>query len=157
MGTRARVNVFDEHGAPEDKPLVSIYRQFDGYPEGLGQDVAEFAAPLEIVNGISNRRGVQANGMGCLAAQLIKHLKEGVGNVYIRDNGLESNGEEFVYNLREKGGVLHMEVRTGRMTAFGMPGDTEAEMKPLYDGPIKDYVAWLEAEKKRREAETEVE
>jgi hypothetical protein len=136
MGTRARVNIFGGN-----EVLVSIYRQMDGYPDGLGKEVAEFAGKMEIVNGYTSQHkvGTHANGMGCFAAQLISHLKDGIGSVYIRNTGPESQGEEYSYNLREKGGQIWIDALSGSMTAFGNPGDTEAEMKPIFSGFAKDF------------------
>lgn len=134
MGTRARVNVYDGN-----KILVSIYRQYDGYPEGLGQEVADFVSKLKVVNGYSGKDAPEANGMGCLAAQLIKHLKEGVGNVYIRDTGPQSQGEEYIYNLSARGDQVWITAYEGGMTAFGMPGDSEAEMKMIFTGFARHF------------------
>lgn len=128
MGTRARVNVFDGN-----EILVSIYRQFDGYPSGLGQEVAAFADKMRITNGISGDPTGTANGMGCFAAQLVKHLKEKVGNVYIRSTDQASHGEEFSYNLREKDGRIWIDALAGSVTFFGMPG------KPIFSGFASDF------------------
>jgi hypothetical protein len=136
MGTRARVNVMEGN-----QVLVSIYRQYDGYPNGLGEDVADFVGGLRITNGISGDPTGSANGMGCLAAQLIKHLKDKVGNVYIRDTGPESNGEEYVYTVYERNGTVYLRAVEGSMTAFGLPGDSEGEMAILYDGPAANFDA----------------
>lgn len=130
MGTRARVNVYDRN-----EILVSIYRQYDGYPSGLGQEIAEFVSGKTLVNGIGADRDAVANGMGCLAAQLIAHLKKGAGNVYIRDTSPESHGEEYVYTLYDRSGKVYLRVNEGGMTAFGLPGDAEAEMATIFDGP----------------------
>jgi hypothetical protein len=121
--------------------ILSIYRQYDGYPDGLGNEVAKFVGKLRITNGISGDDKNTANGMGCLAAQLVKKLKEQVGNVYIRDTGPESHGEEYSYTLYERGddGVVYMRACEGSMTAFGLPGDSESEMTILYDGPAKTF------------------
>jgi hypothetical protein len=145
MGTRARVNVIDGN-----QTLVSIYRQMDGYPDSLGKELADFAGPMTIVNGYSMDQHAPeyANGMGCLAAQLIAHLKLNsdyvkhggvIGNVYIRDTSDESHGEEYVYNLTERDGKVHMTILEGGMTAFGIPGDSEAEMKVLYSGLASEF------------------
>jgi hypothetical protein len=134
MGTRARINILDH-----DKTLVSIYRQFDGYPSGLGQEVADFGSTLTIVNGYTSTGEDQANGMGCFAAQLIKYLKDGIGNVYIRDTSDESQGEEYSYNLSEKEGKVWMSIHTGRVTAFGFPGTAPSEMKSLWEGFCEDF------------------
>jgi hypothetical protein len=133
MGTRARVNVFNGN-----QILVSIYCQFDGYPTGLGKEIADFAGPFEVINGIScGERDTpqRANGMDCFAAQLVGHLKGNqVGNVYLRDTGPESHGEEFVYDLHEHNGKINLTVLEGGVTMFGNPGDKSEEMKMLFNG-----------------------
>lgn len=134
MGTRARVNVIED-----GKVLVSIYRQMDGYPEGLGQDVAEFTARLKLVNGLGGDISAVANGMGCYAAQLISFLKDGAGSVYIRPTNMKSHGEEYVYAVYENEGELWIRASAGRMTMFGWPGDPESKMKLIYDGPAKSF------------------
>ena len=37
--------------------------------------------------------------MGCFAAALIKHLKEGIGDVYIVKPGTEGMFEQYVYKI----------------------------------------------------------
>ena len=61
--------------------ILCMYRQYDGYLSGHGAELAEFLQGFNIVNGI--RLGTPkrtANGMGCLAAQLIAHFKDGKYN-----------------------------------------------------------------------------
>lgn len=142
MGTRARVNIFER-----GKLLVSIYRQFDGYPSGLGQDIADFSSKMDIINGISGQKaGEAANGMGCFAAQLIRHLKDDIGSVYIRSTDANSQGEEFSYNLREKDGKIWIDALEGSVAAFGNPGTPEADMKPFFSGFAHDFKDPHEAE-----------
>ena len=137
MGTRARINVFEGNAV-----IVSIYRQTDGYPSGLGREVAEFSAKIKIINGIGSERTNVANGMGCFAAQLIGHLKgDRVGSVYIRDTSPDSHGEEYSYNVRERDGRIWIDALAGSTTAFGMPGDTEAEVKSIFSGYASDFLA----------------
>ena len=80
MGTRSLTFVYDH-----DEAILNLYRQFDGYPEGHGAELAEFLNGIDAVtNGIrlgETRR--TANGMGCLAAQLVAHFKTEVGGFYI--------------------------------------------------------------------------
>ena len=91
MATRAIIRVAErEEGVSfseqTDKIRVQIYHHHDGYPEGLGVTLANYLNPKKIVNGIPLKptsSGDLANGMGCLAASLIKHLKEKPGNVYV--------------------------------------------------------------------------
>ena len=79
MGTRSLTFVYEEN-----KPILNMYRQFDGYTSGHGQELAEFLLSGEMVNGIPV--GVDKlffNGMGCLAAQLIVNFKKSAGGFYI--------------------------------------------------------------------------
>jgi len=87
MGTRSLTFVYTDHYGSETgpEPIVNMYRQFDGYPSGHGLELSEFLNSFEaITNGIpfGDTRKL-ANGMGCLAAQLIAHFKQSVGGFYI--------------------------------------------------------------------------
>lgn len=90
MGTRSIVQ-FQENG----EPIVSVYQQYDGYPEGVGKKLYEFLKDFTIVNGIRLDEDRQiANGMSCLAAQFIAEFKTGVGSLYIVPIG---QTEEYNY------------------------------------------------------------
>ena len=41
MGTRSLTFVYEKYGQVQ-KPVVNMYRQFDGYPTGHGAELAEF-------------------------------------------------------------------------------------------------------------------
>jgi hypothetical protein len=61
------------------KNCAEIYRQYDGYPEGHGRDLAKLC-DVTITNGIRlGKEAGTANGMGCLAAQIVMGLKREVG------------------------------------------------------------------------------
>lgn len=94
MGTRSLTHVYDG-----DTRVVTIYQQYDGYPEGVGRELATFLANIEIVNGFGTdaKLGEVANGYGCLAAQLIARLKTAVGDVYVATPG--DMGQEFEYEI----------------------------------------------------------
>lgn len=94
MGTRSLTHI-----KKDGETLLTFYRQYDGYPEGMGVDLAEFLDGFEVVNGYGERKPKLANGMGCLAAQLIKELKDDVGNVYIFAADSEDCGEEYTYTI----------------------------------------------------------
>ena len=98
MGTRSITHIKED-----GKTLVTIYRQYDGYPEGMGLDLAEFLVDITVVNGFGGdmKAGTHANGMGCLAAQLIAHLKEDqLGNVYIAPPDANDMWEEYTYKVK---------------------------------------------------------
>ena len=96
MGTRATIHIAKrEEGVSfseiPEKKLVSIYKQYDGYPEGLGVTIADYLYGKKMVNGIGVDRSIVFNGLGCLAASLIAELKEEAGNVYV-DNPESPHG-----------------------------------------------------------------
>lgn len=103
MGTRSTTAIRDENG----KTLVTIYRQYDGYPTGHGQELADFLKARTLINGIGNQTALtHANGMGCLAAQLVTHLKgDQIGNIYITNEG---DSQEYNYTVYSKDGQLYM-------------------------------------------------
>jgi hypothetical protein len=98
MGTRSLTQVY-EHG----EPVVCMYRQFDGYPTGHGAELAEFLNQFEaITNGIAvGETRKTANGMGCLAAQLIGHFKTEAGGFYLYPVNSQDVGEEYDYHIHE--------------------------------------------------------
>ncbi len=101
MGTRSNVIII-ETGHDKEIELVNIYRQMDGYPSCHGATLAEFISKTRMVNGISLARDKRveriANGAGCFAAQLIDHLKDGPGNIYIAPPGECDN--DYTYKIR---------------------------------------------------------
>lgn len=101
MGTRSITRII-ENG----KPLLTFYRQFDGYPSGHGLELAKFLSGIEFVNGYNQTHSVgkNANGAGCMAAQLICQLKSaaGLGGIYIRPNDVENEEYTYTINLGEK-------------------------------------------------------
>jgi hypothetical protein len=129
MGTRALVRVFQDK-----KEILCLYRQNDGYPEGLGQELRDFVASKALVNGIPGGMAEQsiANGMGCLAAQLLVHLKgENVGAVYVYAPGSEDCGEEYEYHVR---GPSHGEIDAARGKSPVFAQVTGYSVRGGYDG-----------------------
>jgi hypothetical protein len=101
MGTRSLTYVYSE---TTNTPIVCMYRQFDGYPSGHGAELAEFLAPFKIVNGLSLNDTLKksANGMGCLAAQMIAHFKKSAGNIYIQEPILgQDSWQDYEYHVYE--------------------------------------------------------
>lgn len=74
MGTRSLLHIKDE-----GKTLVTLYRQYDGYPTGMGKDIKDALAKgkARLTNGYSgsDKNPEVFNGMGCLAAYLVVELK----------------------------------------------------------------------------------
>ena len=114
MATRAIIRIaereegvtFNEH--PKNIH-TQIYHHYDGYPEYLGVTLANYLSDISVVNGLSGDKP-QANGLGCLAAQLVCHLKlsnsgcnqDGTlnipaGNVEIDKHGTKHGDLDYIY------------------------------------------------------------
>lgn len=130
MGTRSLTTVYEEDG----KPLVTLYRQMDGYPTGHGAELCEFLRGIIITNGIGTEARTQrtANGAGCLAAQIIANLKTGVGSIYVV-RGARGHGEEWRY------GIWPIVGEPLRFTVDRVPWK-RAPVR-CYDGPVANFDA----------------
>jgi len=111
MGTRTLVHIKDGK-----KTIATIYRQYDGYPSGMGDDIKRILnnGEVEVLNGYSGSSKVPAqfNGMGCLAAFLVGELKGSfIGNVYLFSPNSKDCGEDFVYTLSVIKGKLNVKVQ----------------------------------------------
>lgn len=121
MGTRSETVVFDNFSGKET-PLCVIYRQMDGYPTAQGLELAKLCN-VRIVNGIGIDNKNIANGMGCLAAQIIKGLKDGPGGIYMQ-NPLVPADEEYVYEVRgEVGSLPVIKCMSHGAVVFELPAD----------------------------------
>ncbi len=94
MATRALININQGQTT-----LCTIYKHYDGYPDSLGSALADFLRPIAIVNGLGGDYQRTANGMPCLAAQVVAHLKDGAGDVYLYPPGEFGMCEEYVYDI----------------------------------------------------------
>lgn len=126
MGTRSLTNVFDD----DDQLICSMYRQLDGYPSGHGAALAEFLKDMRIVNGIGigrEKAGTHANGMDCLAAQIVAAFKNGIGGVYLVRPRRKPEWEDYIYEISLRGGDLWFVVKAPHAKVFeGRIGDFTA-------------------------------
>jgi hypothetical protein len=105
MGTRSTYRIIEqyknENSSIENNELVLVYVQYDGYPTGHPLATAEWLSTGVVVNGFGlNEDKLIFNGAGCLAAQFIDRMKDGVGGTYI--NSLSSrgeSGEDYLYDI----------------------------------------------------------
>lgn len=97
MGTRSTMKFIRKENN-KLTPLVSIYRQYDGYIDGVGHELAKWLLNKEITNGISSNDDLTkiANGFYCLIAQYIRDFKTEPGNLYITDM---DDKEEYNYEV----------------------------------------------------------
>jgi len=100
MGTRSTL-AFKE----DNKILVKLYVQYDGYPDGYMKEVAKFISSKKLVNGISPGQEKEVfNGFGCLAAQVISYLKNGTaGGYYITTL---DDFQEYNYEIELENGII---------------------------------------------------
>lgn len=96
MGTRSLTFVYEDN-----KAIINMYRQYDGYPEGHGAELAEFLGQFAaITNGIRvGETRKTANGMGCLAAQLVANFKTEVGGFYLYPTSAKDCGQDYEYHV----------------------------------------------------------
>ena len=125
MGTRCLTYVYEGNS-----PLVCLYRQFDGYPSGHGAELANFLKGIKLGNGIADnpKMGKFANGMGCLAAQLVAHFKKSVGGFYIH-LVTDSGGVDYEYHVYANKVVVK---------------DSDEEV--VFSGSRKDFAEYCKAE-----------
>lgn len=138
MGTRSLTVFKDEN----NREICVMYRQFDGYPEkpGIGYELADFLDGYRIVNGIpvSKETPVKlANGLGCLAAQVVAKFKDGVGNVYLYPAGTRDVWEEFVYTIEDKNGRPYLTCEDAYKKKVIFEG-TPAQFLKKYSGDVAD-------------------
>ena len=148
MGTRSLTYIEESHQtavADEEnnnevhetkQNILCMYRQYDGYLSGHGAELAEFLQDFNVVNGYNpDTPERSANGMGCLAAQLITHFKDGIGNIYIHEPNDSDCGEEYTYTIYEEEGKVCIRAY-----------DVWAK-KIIFDGSPKEMLALAEAQK----------
>ena len=132
MGTRSLTFVYNEQG----KPILNLYRQYDGYIEGHGAELAEFLAGKTLVNGFGRESTALANGMGCLAASIVAHFKETVGGFYIHSVTETDCGQDYEYHVYDD----RVEVR-GPGSIFN-PGPNDN----LFEGTWAEFVKFCKVE-----------
>lgn len=110
---------------------TTLYVHFDGYPQGLGTDIAEHLTGYRLTAGISGDTGKTANGMECLAAQVVANLKDMVGNVYLTldHESFDHAGVDYLYFISPNEDYKRVDIRVEHKA-----GDTL-----LYDGPLDDF------------------
>lgn len=137
MGTRSLTFVYDEDG----RSIISMYRQYDGYPSGHGKDLAEFLEPITMVNGIGMTEAVIANGPGCLAAQLVAHFKDGPGGIYLEPTTAVDCGQDYEYHIATHGEGVGLTITCHRIEDL-----RPFRRKKIFDGGIEEFKAFCEKE-----------
>lgn len=106
MGTHAAVIVKNDKGYE----LTRVYIHYDGYPEGVGVDIAKYLNGFTIGNGAGQAPNY-ANGEEELAAKLVHHLKQGSpnGNVYLIAKQ-DDWSVDYIYHIQTVNEEVKMQV-----------------------------------------------
>lgn len=132
MSTRCLTIFMDD-----ETEIAVMYRHCDGYPAGHGHELAEFLMGKIIVNGIGTEdNSTIFNGMGCLAASVVAHFKDGPGNIYLYPAGTRDVWEDYTYivSRQNDGAIPIIEVKDEG-----------------FKGPASAYQDWLEQFEKENE------
>jgi len=151
MGTRSLTRVIEtykENGKEVAQKLVTMYRQFDGYPSGHGMELAEFLASGKVVNGISVGDTERVfNGVGCLAAQMISHFKgDSAGGFYICPNSTKDAGQDYEYHV-----LVDFDSKTVTLVCYeqgyiNKAGTYVDKKKQLFKGSPSEFIKYVEKE-----------
>ena len=151
MGTRSLTHViqtYNDNGKQKKNALLTMYRQYDGYPSGMGADLAEFLNGGKVVDGISYAETERVfNGAGCLAAQLVAHFKEGAGGYYIHKPMSKNCGEEYVYEIYVDFDTKEVKLRCLEV-GYMSKGKYIDKRRELFFGKPNEFEAWLETHEK---------
>ena len=141
MGTRSLTFVYDSHkneaGERVYTPIINLYRQYDGYPSGHGAELVEFLKQFTLTNGIPVGRGESktrtANGMGCLAAQLVSNFKgSDAGQFYLYPTDAKECGQDYEYHIYANGPTFRVKVVNKGCNMFGLTMSDTNEV--IFDG-----------------------
>jgi len=142
MGTRSLTFVYDtykaKNGRAVHRPIINLYRQYDGYPEGHGAEIVEFLKQFTLVNGLPVGRGEaterrSANGMGCLAAQLVSNFKgSDAGQFYLYPTDAKDCGQDYEYHIYSNGPTFRVKVVNKGCNMFGLTMSDTNEV--IFDG-----------------------
>lgn len=145
MGTRSLTRIIEDN-----KPLLCMYRQYDGYPSGQGAELAEFLLGLHMVNGMSGDTTRVANGAGCLAAQLVAHFKTELGGICIYPANTKNAGQDYEYDINVKFGSPGIEIICWDISFYYPNGHDHAgcrKRKKLFSGDAAALQAFCKPEK----------
>lgn len=165
MGTRSLTVFVDEHSKKE---IVVMYRQYDGYIDYYGRKLHDYLFTFDgVVNGIKDGDYVKrtANGMSCLAAQTIMHMKSEIenrdynnrvfnpdtghmeaalqegnhcGGIYLYPAGTRDCGEEYIYIVKCRGKGIHLAAWKPGWKSIDVPDQL------IHEGYIRDE-DWLDS------------
>jgi hypothetical protein len=150
MGTRSLTKVFSTYNDEKKnkqvtEQLVNMYRQYDGYPSGHGDELADFLNSGKVVNGIGGNETQRVfNGAGCLAAQMIAHFKDGAGGIYIEPISAKNCGQDYEYEIYVDWDTHEITFKCFENGYINKKGEYKSGKKLLFEGKPSEFSSWLE-------------
>ena len=152
MGTRSITRVIETYKDNKTqkqvkKQLINMYRQYDGYPSGMGADLVEFLDGSKVVNGLGadDMKSKRVfNGAGCLAAQLVAHFKEGAGGIYIEPTSAKDCGQDYEYEIIVDFDTKEVTLKCFTIGYIDKKGNYVNKKKELYSGIPKGLGTLIE-------------
>ncbi len=133
MGTRSLTFVYDG-----DEAIINMYRQYDGYPSGHGAELADFLGQFTMVNGLGiNETRKVANGMGCLAAQLVANFKVGAGQFYLYPTSAKDCGQDYEYHIYKDDEGMRVRITDRGCNMFGLTMSDKNDA--IFDGTLEEF------------------
>jgi hypothetical protein len=138
MGTRHTYRIIETYKSNNpalgqvQEDVCLIYGQYDGYPDGTPLQVVKFILSGTMVNGYGavGEDEIVFNGLGCMTAQLIKHLKQGTGNIYVQKlSSRLHSGEDYTYDI-----IWDFDTKQFTVVAYTW------EDKELFRGTLAEYI-----------------
>ena len=144
MGTRS-LTIVKESIDPSCEDIIVMYKQFDGYPEGLGLRLANFLKGFIIINGIPpNPNPKSANGIHDLAAQLVAEFKNEIGEIYLHPSGTRDVWEEFIYYIYlGPDNILRIQVVQACRIKDNQSGEWSMVEDKIFDGTPTEVKKWI--------------
>ncbi len=126
MSTSASFTIFERK-----EPVITMYSHWDGYPEGFPLEVMQWLSGIAITNGLHTNTENTANGVSCLAAQMIAKFKTEPGNIYIYNPNMRHRlCEDYIY-------YIFIDNDSIRITVIRSDGD---ENTTVFESAISDYI-----------------
>ena len=111
MGTSARV-IFKSEG----QTVFNMRAHYDGYPDGVGLDLARIILEGKLVDGLGQNRtlGAYFNGDACMAASVISLMKKEPGNIYLYTTSYDFDAN-YTYKINvNKNNTIDFKMTGGR-------------------------------------------
>lgn len=111
MGTSARV-IFKSEG----QTVFNMQANYDGYPDGVGLDLARIILEGNLVDGLGPNRtlGAYFNGASCMAASVIALMKKEPGNIYLYPTSYDFDANyKYIINVN-KNNTIEFKMTGGR-------------------------------------------